>query len=123
MRYLCAFPYLLSVLSIAFAVSTGVSCFAQEKLEQPQATPIPPVNSGTIDLQEIKPTAAVDVKAGQSRVFKTKTKILRVSVSDPAIAEPIVVSEREFVLLGKAPGAVSLFLWCEGDSAASKKPI
>jgi Flp pilus assembly secretin CpaC len=114
---------LLSIVSIAFAVSTFASAVAQEKPEAPAATPIPPVNSGLIELQEIKPSATVDVKAGQSRVFKTKTKIIRVSVSDPAVAEPIVISEREFVLLGKGAGAVSLFLWCEGDSAASKKPI
>jgi Flp pilus assembly secretin CpaC len=64
-------------------------------------------------LEEVKPTATVDVKASQSRVFRTKSKILRVSVSDPSIAEPVVVSEREFVLLGKAPGSVSLSVWCE----------
>ena len=75
------------------------------------AKPIPAVNSRGIELEEIKPTASVEVKVSRERVFRTKRKILRVSVSDPSIAEPVVVSDREFMLIGKNPGAVSLFVW------------
>lgn len=83
-----------------------------EKADQ-VATPIPPAGTGTIELKEMKPTMTVDVKASQARVFKTNSKIVRIAVSDPSIAEPVVVSDREFILLGKSPGDVSLFVWCE----------
>ncbi len=83
----------------------------------PQQTPISPANTGNLSLQEIKPSLTIDVKESKSRVYRTKSKIKRVLVSDPSIAEAVVVSEREFVLIGKRPGNVSVQVWCEGESA------
>jgi hypothetical protein len=67
------------------------------------ATPIPPVVTGTVDLEEFKTTNVIELKTSQSRTFKLKNKIVRTSISDPAIAEPVVVSENQIVLLGKTP--------------------
>ena len=100
------------VAAFSLAATLGAPAFCQAGGDTP-STPIPAAPSGTIELKELKPTQAINVKSSQSRVFKTKTKILRVAVSDPSIAEPVVVSEREFILLGKAPGDVSVFVWCE----------
>ena len=116
--YLLLPAFSLTMASLASAETEQLPPLMQE-IPPTQSAPIPAVNSGTIELQEIKPTATLDVKTSQSRVFRTKSKILRISVSDPSIAEPVVVSEREFILIGKAPGAVSLTVWCEGSS----KPI
>ena len=83
------------------------------------ATPIPPVVTGTVDLEEFKTTNVIDLKVAQSRTFKLKNKIVRTSISDPAIAEPVVVSENQIVLLGKTPGAATLVLWDDaGNSVA-----
>ena len=83
------------------------------------ATPIPPVVTGTVDLEEFKTTNVIDLKVSQSRTFKLKNKIVRTSISDPAIAEPVVVSENQIVLLGKTPGAATLVLWDDaGNSVA-----
>ena len=73
-----------------------------------QVTPIPPVVTGTVDLEEFKSTNILDLKVSQSRTFKLKNKIVRTSISDPSIAEPVVVSENQIVLLGKAPGGATL---------------
>lgn len=82
-------------------------------------TPIPPVVTGTVDLEEFKSTNVIDLKVSQSRTFKLKNKIVRTSISDPAIAEPVVVAENQIVLLGKAPGGATLVLWDDaGDSVA-----
>jgi hypothetical protein len=35
------------------------------------------------------------------------------SGGDPSIAEPPVISERKFMLMGKSPGDVSVFIWCQ----------
>lgn len=84
-----------------------------------QVTPIPPVVTGTVDLEEFKSTNILDLKVSQSRTFKLKNKIVRTSISDPSIAEPVVVSENQIVLLGKAPGGATLVLWDDaGNSAA-----
>lgn len=84
-----------------------------------QITPIPPVVTGTVDLEEFKSTNILDLRVSQSRTFKLKNKIVRTSISDPSIAEPVVVSENQIVLLGKAPGGATLVLWDDaGNSAA-----
>jgi len=83
------------------------------------ATPIPPVVTGTVDLEEFKTTNVIELKTSQSRTFKLKNKIVRTSISDPAIAEPVVVSENQIVLLGKTPGSATLVLWDDaGNSVA-----
>jgi Flp pilus assembly secretin CpaC len=82
-------------------------------------TPIPPVVSGTVDLEEFKPSNTIELKVSQSRTFKLRNKIIRTSISDPAIAEPVVVSENQMVLLGKAPGGTTLVIWDDaGNSVA-----
>jgi Flp pilus assembly secretin CpaC len=83
------------------------------------ATPIPPVVSGTVDLEEFKPSNTIELKVSQSRTFKLRNKIIRTSISDPAIAEPVVVAENQMVLLGKAPGGSTLVIWDDaGNSVA-----
>lgn len=83
------------------------------------ATPIPPVVSGTVDLEEFKPTNAIDLKVSQSRTFRLRNKIIRTSISDPSIAEPVVVAENQMVMLGKAPGTATLVIWDDaGNSVA-----
>jgi hypothetical protein len=83
------------------------------------ASPIPPVVTGTVDLEEFKRTNIIDLKTAQSRTFKLKNKIVRTSISDPSIAEPVVVSENQLVLLGKTPGTATLVLWDDaGNSVA-----
>ena len=54
---------------------------------------------------------------GRSLVISSPTKIKRVSLADPAIAEAIVVSPYQVLLNGKAPGGVSLLLWDEADQS------
>lgn len=83
------------------------------------ATPIPPVVTGTVDLEEFKTTNAIDVKVSRSRTFKLRNKVVRTSISDPGIVEPVIVSENQMVLLGKSPGKATLVLWDDaGNSAA-----
>ncbi len=83
------------------------------------ASPIPPVVSGTVDLEEFKRTNVIDLKVAQSRTFRLKNRIVRTSISDPSIAEPVVVSDTQLVLLGKTPGTATLVLWDDaGNSVA-----
>ena len=54
---------------------------------------------------------------GRSLVITSPTKIKRVSLADPGIAEAIVVSPFQVLVNGKAPGGVSLLLWDEADQS------
>lgn len=83
------------------------------------ATSIPPVVSGALEMEEFKSTNVIDLKVSQSRTFKTKNKIVRTSISDPSIAEPVVVAENQIVLLGKTPGTATMVIWDDaGNSVA-----
>src|SRR5262249_43360251 len=83
-------------LSSTFLLPAWADALTAPVANDVQAAPIPQAESGTVEFKELKPTLSLDVTASQSRVFRTKTKIKRVAVSDPTIAEPVVVSDHEF---------------------------
>jgi Flp pilus assembly secretin CpaC len=86
-----------------------------------QATKIPSAPAAEVEIKELKTSIAVDVLASRSKVFKTKQKINRVAVSDPSVADVVLMTENQFVVIGKNPGAISVTIWCEPNSAAATK--
>ncbi|HUJ33031.1 MAG TPA: type II and III secretion system protein family protein [Candidatus Acidoferrum sp.] len=52
---------------------------------------------------------------GRSLVISSPSRIHRVSVADPSIADVLVLSANEILVNGKAPGGVSLVVWDESD--------
>jgi len=53
----------------------------------------------------------VSLTAGRSTVLQTDFDIIRIAVTDPAIADATVVQAREVLIDGKAAGTVSLIIW------------
>ena len=53
----------------------------------------------------------VSLTAGRSTVLAADFDIVRIAITDPAIADANVVQAREVLIDGKAPGTVSLILW------------
>src|ERR1700676_2671968 len=54
---------------------------------------------------------------GRSLVITSPTRIKRVSIADPTVAEALVVSPTQILVNGKAPGGVSLLVWDEADQS------
>jgi pilus assembly protein CpaC len=54
---------------------------------------------------------------GRSLVITSPSRIKRVSLADPEIAEAIVVSPLQVLVNGRKPGGVSLLLWDESDQS------
>jgi pilus assembly protein CpaC len=54
---------------------------------------------------------------GRSLVISSPTRIKRISLADPTIAETVVINPYQIVVNGKAPGGVSLLLWDEKDQS------
>jgi pilus assembly protein CpaC len=50
-------------------------------------------------------------------VITSPTRIKRISIADPAIADAIVVSPNQVLVNGKAAGGVSLLVWDEADQS------
>lgn len=71
--------------------------------------------------QEVKPAEeaaqTLHLLVGRSLVITSPTRIKRVSLADPSIAEAVVVSPHQVLLNGKTPGGVSLLLWDESDQS------
>lgn len=99
---------------LAVLISVGVSgARAQTPPAQPSAPATPassPAPAQTVDMPE-----ALHLLVGHSLVITSPTRIKRVSLADPAIADAIVVSPYQVVLNGKAPGGVSFLVWDESD--------
>jgi pilus assembly protein CpaC len=54
---------------------------------------------------------------GRSMVITSPTRVKRVSIADPNIADAIVISPFQVLLNGKTPGGVSLVIWDESDQS------
>lgn len=87
----------------------------------PAATPTPtapaPQTQAQPPMAQPEGPQTLHLLVGRSLVITSPTKIKRVSLADPAIAEAVVISPYQVLLNGKAPGGVSLLLWDEADQS------
>jgi len=116
-------------LTLAAAVlllgATTVSASSQN-----QDTPaIPPPNPAaaqpsstttSTSSQSVTPGAApLRVMVGKSLLINTTERLKRVSVTDPAVADAIVVTPTQVLVNGLSPGEVSLLIWDELERSRS----
>lgn len=94
-RRLTALSFVLS----GFAIGTTASLRAQ--------TPSPAVSA----------LPRVSLTAGRSMVLAVDFDITRIAITNPAIADAVVVAPREILIDGKAQGTISLIVWGEGRRA------
>ena len=62
------------------------------------------------------PATPVQIVAGRSTVLDIGTPIMRVSLTNPDIADALVTSNSQLLLHGKTPGTISMFVWERGGS-------
>jgi pilus assembly protein CpaC len=120
----------LGVLAMAGLLSP--LAVARQQQTAPPATPIPvpatstaatpaqPPQAGSAQAAQQPETPQVlHLLVGRSLVITSPTRIKRVSLADPNIAEVDVVTPYQVVVNGKAPGGVSLILWDEAGQSQS----
>jgi pilus assembly protein CpaC len=56
-------------------------------------------------------TGRIPLTAGRSTVLSTDFDISRIAVTNPAVADAVVVQPREVLIDGKTPGTISLIIW------------
>jgi pilus assembly protein CpaC len=83
----------------------------------PPAAQAPPVVPAQPPAQESEGPQTLHLLVGRSLVISSPTRIKRISLADPNIAEAIVVSPTQVLVNGKTPGGVSLLLWDETDQS------
>ena len=57
------------------------------------------------------PLPRVSLTTGRSTVLETDFDVTRIAVTNPAVADAVVVRPREILIDGKAPGTISLIVW------------
>jgi pilus assembly protein CpaC len=88
------------------------------------ATP-PPLSAASMAAQQPQASQPVGAEGndrlhllvGRSLVISSPTRVKRISVADPNIADAIVISPFQVLLNGKTPGGVSLIIWDESDQS------
>ena len=63
--------------------------------------------------------APLRVMVGKSLLINTTERLKRVSVTDPSVADPLVVTPTQVLVNGLAPGEVSLLIWDELERSRS----
>ena len=97
------------ILLIAIGVALAASIALSQAVQEPAAATQKP--RGPATQRESRP---VNLTVGRGQLVQFAEEASRVSVSDPAIADAVVVSPHEVVLNGKSPGHTTIMIW-HGD--------
>jgi pilus assembly protein CpaC len=109
----------------AGAPSAAAAQTAPQTNQAQPATPAqPPAPMTTLPGQGVPQVplaegAPLRVMVGKSILVNTADKLKRVSVTDPSVADAIVVTPNQVLLHGRAPGEVTLVLWDENERSRS----
>lgn len=104
---------------ILIIVLLCASPLTQAQQEQPPVSQLPPEG----EVREIPvPVGAsgpesLHLMVGRSLVITSPTRVRRLSIADPGIADALVIDPHQILLIGKKPGAVSLVLWDEFEQS------
>jgi len=101
------------MLSVAFLIA-AIPAMSQQL---PPAANVPQSSQNSSAGQEAGAPQSLHLLVGRSLVISSPTKIKRVSLADPEIAEAIVVTPTQVLVNGKKPGGVSLMIWDEADQS------
>lgn len=86
----------------------------------PQASQTPAVVSGGQAQQAgVEAAAPLRVMVGKSIIINTTDRLKRVSITDPAVADAVVVTPSQLMVHGRAPGEVTLIVWDEQERSRS----
>jgi pilus assembly protein CpaC len=71
---------------------------------------VPNIVHGQVDVQT-QAEGIVTISRGSSAILTIGDSITRVSVADPAVADPVVIPPRQVVVNALSPGSTSLVIW------------
>src|SRR5712692_8735533 len=114
---LLVFVLLNCLLIFAFGVMAEQQPAVAAQTTSPATQAAPPAPAQPGPPQETEAPQTLHLLVGRSLVISSPTRIKRVSLADPNIAEAIVVSPTQILVNGKTPGGVSLLLWDEADQS------
>ena len=102
---------------LMFVGATPAALPGRQPAGKQNAPPVQAPASQADSAQSGEAPQILHLMVGRSLVITSPTRIKRVSVADPTIADAIVVSPTQVVVNGKTPGGVSLLLWDDSDQS------
>jgi pilus assembly protein CpaC len=114
-------PLVRAALSLLLFFAASVASGAQDAPAPPPA----PAQGGGPEASSSAPEAAAQgsaplrVMVGKSLLINTTERLRRVSVTDDAVADAIVVTPTQILVHGRAAGEVSLLIWDELERSRS----
>jgi len=88
---------------------------SQDSSQQPAAPPA----SSSVSEPENAGAAPLRVMVGKSLLINTTERLKRVSVTDPSVADALVVTPTQVLVNGLSPGEISLLIWDELERSRS----
>ncbi|MFI5103670.1 MAG: pilus assembly protein N-terminal domain-containing protein, partial [Terriglobales bacterium] len=114
MRFIKVFVAIVCAVLIA---APGL-LFGQNAAEYARQTPAVAVtNQAQQPAQEAG--APLRVMVGKSIIINTADRLKRVSITDPAVADAVVVTPSQLMIHGRAPGEVTLVVWDDQERSRS----
>ena len=104
------------------AAATAQQQQQQQPEQQPEQPTAPPAQAGPSASSAQSPEggpAPLRVMVGKSLLINTTERLKRVSVTDPNVADAIVVTPTQILVHGRSPGEVSLLIWDEAERSRS----
>ena len=117
-RWVLSVLFLLTA-TIAVSQQPPASSEAPESVQAPATQAPGPEASSQAPQAAAQGAAPLRVMVGKSLLINTTERLKRVSVTDDAIADAIVVTPTQILVHGRAAGEVSLLIWDELERSRS----
>ena len=95
----------------SFVLSAALSALLVGSASSPVLAQTPAPATPAAPAQLPGQVERVLLTAGRSTVLRTDFEVVRIAVTNPAVADAVVVQSREILVDGKSPGTVSLIVW------------
>jgi len=93
--------------------ATATASASSHNQDNAPAAQSPPATTSATGQSETAGAAPLRVMVGKSLLINTTERLKRVSVTDPTVADALVVTPTQVLVNGLAPGEVSLLIWDE----------
>ncbi len=103
----------------AVAVSQGQPTAPAAPAAQAPAEAQSPTTLSPTPMPEPQGAAPLRVMVNKSLLINTTERLKRISVTDPNVADALVVTPTQILVHGRAPGEVSLLIWDELERSRS----
>jgi pilus assembly protein CpaC len=103
--------HIVLVISLVLLVAPGWAVKGKEG----DMEALPAMSAQEVPPPPMEVPEALHLMVGRSLIISSPTRIKRISIADPNIADSVLVSPYQILINGKVPGGVSLVIWDEFD--------